>query len=212
MRLQYSVDTVGGEKFALYVRELSTGKMLLSRPIEGTAGDVEWANDNNILFYVTKDSLDRPYKARRGSAGGKQRAQARPGRKSRPPTSALAQVWRHVLGSDPRDDVCVFHEEDEAFYVGISRSRSDQYLMIHTGSAVTSEVRFLRADEPQGDFKPVYPRKQGVEYSVRHRGGLFFVLIRRGRSALRACHGKRGQQRGRQPLPYTPLHPALLHG
>lgn len=40
-----------------------------------------WANDNATLFYVTKDSLDRPYK-----------------------------VWRHVIGSDPKDDAVVFHE------------------------------------------------------------------------------------------------------
>jgi oligopeptidase B len=32
--LAYAVDTVGGEKYTLHVRNLATGKELLSRPIE----------------------------------------------------------------------------------------------------------------------------------------------------------------------------------
>jgi oligopeptidase B len=32
--LAYAVDTVGGEKYTLHVRDLATGKELLSRPIE----------------------------------------------------------------------------------------------------------------------------------------------------------------------------------
>jgi protease II len=32
--------------------------------IQDTAGSIVWANDNETLFYVTKDKLDRPYKVR----------------------------------------------------------------------------------------------------------------------------------------------------
>jgi protease II len=31
---------------------------------QDTAGSIVWANDNETLFYVTKDKLDRPYKVR----------------------------------------------------------------------------------------------------------------------------------------------------
>ena len=43
-------------------------------------------------------------------------------------------MWRHVIGSDPSADACVYHEEDESFYIGISRSRSEQLLYIHAGA------------------------------------------------------------------------------
>lgn len=30
-------------------------------------------------------------------------------------------------------DECVYHEEDDSFYIGISRSRSERMLYIHAG-------------------------------------------------------------------------------
>ena len=43
--------------------------------------------------------------------------------------------------------------QDDAFYVGVYRSRSDKFLFISSGSAVTSETLFLDADKPEGEFK-----------------------------------------------------------
>ena len=54
-------------------------------------------------------------------------------RPCRPPDRPY-KVWRHVIGSDPSADACVYHEEDESFYIGISRSRSEQLLYIHAGA------------------------------------------------------------------------------
>ncbi len=45
--------------YTLRVRDLASGRELLSRPIPETAGSMAWANDNKTLFYVTKDKLDR---------------------------------------------------------------------------------------------------------------------------------------------------------
>lgn len=41
-------------------------------------------------------------------------------------------MWKHKLGQ-AGDDELVYHEEDEAFYVHVSRSRSDQLLLIASG-------------------------------------------------------------------------------
>eukprot|EP00878_Enallax_costatus_P023740 GHUV01025278.1.p1 GENE.GHUV01025278.1~~GHUV01025278.1.p1 ORF type:complete len:552 (+),score=140.91 GHUV01025278.1:456-2111(+) len=110
-------------------------------PIPGTSGDVMWANDNNTLFYIVKDHLDRPHK-----------------------------VLRHNIGQQG-DDQVVYEEKDEAFYVGIGRSHSEQLLYIHSGSAVTSETSYLSADNPTGNFTVILPRTQDVEYSVSHHPG-----------------------------------------
>lgn len=147
--LAYGVDTKGNEMYTLHVKDLSTGKDILSSPIHNTAGSCAWAADNTTLFYVTKDALDRPYK-----------------------------VWRHVIGTDPSADVCVYHEEDEAFYLGLSASRSRKFLYIHSGSAVTSDVRMLPADDPIGEWTVVLPRQEDVEYSVDDRGDQLFITIR----------------------------------
>lgn len=144
----YGVDLKGNESYELRVKDLTTGKQVLEKPIPDTAGNFAWAADNKTLFYVTKDKLDRPFK-----------------------------VWRHVL-DDKTEDELVYHEEDEAFYIGIANSRSEKMLYIHSGSAVTSDVRMLSADDPNGEWKIVLPRKENVEYSVDDRGEQIFITIR----------------------------------
>jgi hypothetical protein len=47
------------------------------------------------------------------------------------------------------------------------------------GSAVTSDVRYLPADEPLGEWRLVLPRQTETEYSVEDRGEHFFITIRR---------------------------------
>lgn len=76
------------------------------------------------------------------------------------------QVWRHELGSP--DDLLVFEEPDERYFVGVGRSQSEKYLVIGASSKVTSEVRILDADDPTGEFQIVVTRRDGVEYSVEH--------------------------------------------
>jgi oligopeptidase B len=61
----------------------------------------------------------------------------------------------------------------------MGRTRSDRYLVLASGSKVTSEYRILEADDPTGDFRVVSPRRQGVEYGVEHAviGGQDRLLI-----------------------------------
>lgn len=42
----------------------------------------------------------------------------------------VEQVWRHRIGTDPEADELVYHEEDEAFYMSLSRSRSNKLIFI----------------------------------------------------------------------------------
>jgi len=147
--MAWGEDTTGNEMYTLRVRCVDTGRVLTTKPIPNTSGSVAWASDNKTLFYVTKDKLDRPDK-----------------------------VWKHVLGTDPKDDVLVFHESDDAFYVGIHRDRSGEMIMIHAGSAITSYVQYIPADKPNTPPRVVLPKVQDVEYDASYRGGSFWVLRR----------------------------------
>lgn len=77
-------------------------------------------------------------------------------------------VWRHKIGTDPSEDVRVFHEADEHFNTGIGATRSEKYLIIASVSKITSEVWVLDMDNPEGEFRCIIPRKSGVEYDVDH--------------------------------------------
>ena len=144
--LAYAVDTTGDEKFTLRVKDLSTGE-LLPDEVPNIYYGVEWANDNQTLFYTTLDDAKRPYK-----------------------------LHRHQLGSDAQEDVLVYHETDEAFYLGIGKTRSKAYLLMGLESNNTSEVHYLDADDPTGNFKVFQPRHPEVEYSVEHHSDRFLIV------------------------------------
>ena len=55
-------------------------------------------------------------------------------------------------------------------------SRSERYVIVSSGSKITSEVRVLDAAEPDGAFAIIEPRRQGIEYSIDHQGDRFVIL------------------------------------
>lgn len=147
--LAFSVDTTGDERYTLRVKDLRTGE-LLPDEIPGIASGATWSLDGTHLFYQTVDDAWRSDK-----------------------------VWRHRLGTDRRDDVLVFHEQDEAFSCGVGSTRSEKYLVVWTSSKITREGRILEADNPEGEFRVLLPRREGVEYGAEHAviGGEDKLLI-----------------------------------
>lgn len=106
--------------------------------IAGIGPGATWAADNRTLYYSTLDEAWRP-----------------------------DTIWRHRLGSgQPAQKV--YNEPDERYWLGVGRTRSDKYVIIAAGSAVTSEVRYADATDPDAEFTIVWPRRDFVEYSVEH--------------------------------------------
>ena len=106
--------------------------------IVGIGSGVTWGADNHSVYYVTVDNAWRP-----------------------------DTVWRHRLGAGlPAQKV--YHEADERYWLGVGRTRSDKYVIIAAGSAITTEIRYADAADPEAEFTVVLPRRDGVEYSVEH--------------------------------------------
>ena len=106
--------------------------------ISGVGAGATWGADNTTVYYVTVDEAWRP-----------------------------DTVWRHRLGADAPDEQ-VYHEPDERFWVAVGRTRSNKYVLIAAGSAVTSEMRYADAADPDATFQTVWPRRDGIEYSLDH--------------------------------------------
>jgi len=139
--LVYSTDTTGGERYTMRFRDLTTG-LDTEESIDDTSYGSAWANDNATVFYVRVDEAMRPF-----------------------------QLWRHRLGTDPATDVLVIEEPDDHFYLGVGRTKDDRFVLCGLDSKVTSEVRVLDADRPEGEFRVIEPRRQGIEYGVDHDRG-----------------------------------------
>jgi oligopeptidase B len=107
---------------------------------------VAWAAQPDILFYVTEDAAKRPYR-----------------------------VWLHRLGSPQSMDTLVWEETDALFRVGVWRSRSLAYVFAASGSFTSSEVRYTRADRPEGPWRLIAEREKDHEYAVDHGGELFYI-------------------------------------
>ncbi len=148
--LAYSTDTTGGEQYTMRFRDLRTGRELPDT-IAGTYYGSAWASDNTHLFYVTVDDAMRPY-----------------------------QLWRHALGTDASEDVLVYTEEDERFFLSVRRARSGAFLIVELESNETSESLILASDEPLGEWSVFEPREQSVEYTIDHAGDRFYAITNAG--------------------------------
>jgi len=83
------------------------------------------------------------------------------------------QMRRLTLGGET--DTLIYHESDEAFQIGVRRTRSGAYLLMTIASQMTSEVHVLNADTPAGKFQLVHPRQSQMEYYLEHHGDQFFI-------------------------------------
>jgi oligopeptidase B len=145
--LAYTTDNVGFRQYKLHIKDLRTGKLLPDTAERVTS--ISWAADNKTLFYATEDAQ----------------------------TKRSDQVHRHVLATDAAADPVVFHEKDERYYVELERTRDDKYLVISSGSHMTSEEQFVAADTPTGNWKLIEPRKEGVKYYADEGEDIFYIRV-----------------------------------
>ncbi len=137
----FAEDAVGRRQYTLRVKDLATGEVLPDA-ITGASAGLMWADDNRTLYYVEND----------------------------PTTLLTKRVKAHVLGTPASADRLVYEEKDDTFYMGIGRTRSDEYLCIGVSSTVSSEMRCTDAGAP-GEFKVLAPRQRDFEYQADHLGG-----------------------------------------
>ena len=150
----YGVNYDGSDNTDIHFRNLEA-KRDLDDVIPQVTGNVVWASDNRTVFYAARDAALRPH-----------------------------QIWRQRLG-DPIEPgaggagasnaTLVYQEDDERFRVGISRSKSGGYLFVGSHSSLTTEIRYLDADDPEGEFQVVEARQTGLEYEVDHHGDRFLI-------------------------------------
>ena len=79
------------------------------------------------------------------------------------------QVYRHTLGEN--QNPLIYHEEDQRYTLALEKTSSREFILINIGSSLTSEVRFVSAEQPYTPFQVAVSRVQGVEYDLTHHLG-----------------------------------------
>ncbi len=145
--LAFAEDTVSRRIYTIRFKNLETGE-IYSETLENTTGGGAWANDNRTFFYTTKN-----------------------------PISLLSEkIWRHKLFSPQSSDVLVYEEKDPSFYIGVYKSKSEDYVIIWNNSTLVSDYHILDANRPEGRFRQFSPREKKHEYSIEHFEDKFYIV------------------------------------
>lgn len=119
---------------------------VLQDKIENTSGGGAWANDNLTYFYTSKDDV----------------------------TLLSNKIWRHKLGSN--NDVMVYEEHDPSYYIGVYKSKSDQYIIIWNSSTLSSDYHIIDANHPTAKAINFTPREEVHEYDIVHFEDKFYMV------------------------------------
>lgn len=146
-KISYAIDTLGRRQYKIHIKNLLTNE-IFPEYINNTTGSSTWANDNQTLFYTLKN----------------------------PQTLRSEKVFRHILGTDPDEDILIYHEKDDTFNTTVYKTKSRKYIIIACYSTLTNEFQILDADKPNDDFKIFQSRIRGLEYSISHFEDNFYIL------------------------------------
>ena len=137
--MAYAEDTNGRRQYSIKFKYLDTS-LTSSYSIKNTSGDMAWSFDGKYLFYVIRDEETLlPYK-----------------------------LYRHEIGTNQDQDVEVYQEKDDTFYLSVGNTRSMDYIEINISSTTSSEVRLIDSKFPETQPEIFLTREKDHLYSVAH--------------------------------------------
>ncbi|WP_321389789.1 S9 family peptidase [Emcibacter sp.] len=144
--LAYSTDALSRRLYIIEFKNLATGQTYDDR-LENTSGVIVWADDNKTVFYIKKDLQ----------------------------TLLGYQVYRHILGTDQKDDVLVYEEKDPTFYTYIGKTRDDSVIYIFHKHTTKTGADIIDADQPESEFTPFLSIEEGHEYEFSKLGDDYYI-------------------------------------
>lgn len=139
-------DFLSRRQYDIRIKRLSDNSWY-DEVLDNTAGHFEWTNDSTTIYYVRKH----------------------------PQTLLPYQVYRHRLGTPVAEDQLIYEESDDTFYVGLEKTISNKYILIHISSTTTSEILLLDADDTNANPEIFSARRRDHEYSLDHYRDTFYI-------------------------------------
>ncbi|MFD1926755.1 S9 family peptidase [Sporosarcina siberiensis] len=147
-QLAYLENRDGTDRYTVFIKNMETCELLPDRiPNVFIYGSVEWSCCGDYIFYITVDDTERP-----------------------------SRLLRHRLGSSTESDELIYEEKDETFTLYMNKSQSGKFIIVHSNSKTTSEIRLIDADSPLSPFQLVDARRDNIEYDVEHWGEDLLIL------------------------------------
>ncbi|KAJ1930671.1 hypothetical protein IWQ60_000068 [Tieghemiomyces parasiticus] len=163
-------DGGGTETAELWVNKIGSNGVVDTITIIPQILNFVWSGDSKSIYYTVLDERLRSSKVI--------------------VRSIEYEEENRVTGEHPRQrDRVVYDERNPHWFVDISRSKDDRYVVIHSGSLTSSEVHLVDAQAhynplKRPDFFPramlIEARQPNVEYFVDHHERRLFILTNRG--------------------------------
>lgn len=118
---------------------------LLPIKIEKATSNIVWSKDNRYFFY-TKSDLE---------------------------TLRTYQVYRYDIQT--KTSTLVLEEKDDTFEIFIYQNLAKNYIFALSNSTLTTEVKYLDANQPTSGFKIFLKREKEHEYEVYDGGDRFYI-------------------------------------
>ena len=144
--LAFAADEVGRRIYTIHFKNLETQEILEDQIPEVT-GNFVWAADQASIFYSKQD----------------------------PETLRSFQIYKHLLGSPSSTDQLIYEELDEEFSCVVHKTKSEKFILIHSESTISSEIRFVPADQPSAPLQILQARIPHLEYAADHFGDYFYI-------------------------------------
>lgn len=88
------------------------------------------------------------------------------------------RVYRQAFDSTEAE--LIYEETDPGYFLSVSKTDGDRWIVLGAGDHTTSEARVFDANDPAAEPILVSEREQGVEYSLTEAGGRLFVRTNQG--------------------------------
>ena len=144
--LAFAADEVGRRIYTIHFKNLETREILKDQ-IPDVTGNFVWAADQASIFYSKQD----------------------------PETLRSFQIYKHLLGSPSSTDQLIYEELDEEFSCVVHKTKSEKFILIHSESTISSEIRFVPADQPSAPLQILQARIPHLEYAADHFGDYFYI-------------------------------------
>ena len=129
--------------------ELSIRDLSTGKDLDYTLADVEsvaWG-DEDTLFYSRVDEHHHP-----------------------------GTIYRHRIGTDPKEDVLIMQEKDTRFRLAVDRLLSGAYLVLSNCTIDSDEHWLIPTADLKAEPRVIQPKQEGLEYSVEHQDDQLFIV------------------------------------
>ena len=166
------VDFVGDEHFRLRVFDIETGH-IVDDAVSGLGYGLAWTADSSAIVYARVNESWRTW-----------------------------QVWAHRIGTPTDRDRLLFQEDDERFDAGHYPSRDGRWIIVHSTSRSTAEVRLFDAADIEAPPILVCGRRPGLDYTVEPAGDHLLIVHNANRPDFEVAIAA---IRGSRPEEWTPI-------